>query len=205
MSNETEHGKLNGMAHETTNATFAELRKLLARPTLHERTGEKFWDDPYISKQMLKAHLDPETDAASRKPEFIERSVEWICSLVPGGARLLDIGCGPGLYTKRFAGRGLRVTGMDISENSINYAREHDPDSTYIVQNYLKMDIDGLGFAGAFDIITLIWCDYGALVPEERRVLLGHVGRALKPGGLFLFDVFTPMWNIGRSDNMTWE
>ena len=161
---------------------------LIKRPALYERTKELFWNDPYIAEQMLKAHLDPNTDAASRKPEFIRRCADWTASLpLPENTRLLDIGCGPGLYAKQFTQRGLRVTGMDFSEGSIVYAKEHDPRSEYVLGNYLAMEYDS-----AFDAVTLIYCDYGALIPGEREELLRRVRRALRPGGLFLFDVNTP-------------
>jgi SAM-dependent methyltransferase len=183
------------------NICFDQLRDCLRRPALYERTTAKFWTDPHIAAQMLKSHLDPHVDAASFKHEFIDRSVGWIASLpLPEGARLLDIGCGPGLFTTRFAERGLRVTGLDFSESSIRYAREHDRKSEYVVGDYLAMD-----YSGEFDIITLINCDYGALIPEERRNLLRRVSRALKPGGLFLFDVFTPQLDRGKSESRTWE
>jgi SAM-dependent methyltransferase len=176
------------------------LRALLRKPKLYEKTQEKFWNDPYISKGMLEAHLNPNTDAASRKPESIERSVEWICSLLPRGAKLLDIGCGPGLYTKRLSERGLRVTGLDFSERSIAYAKANDAKSEYVMQDYLEME-----YKNIFDMVTLIWCDYGALIPEDRHNLLDRVYRALKPGGLFLFDVFTPWWNFGQKESTSWE
>jgi len=179
---------------------YRKLLDSLKRPLLYERTGEKFWTDPYIATQMLEAHLNPNTDAASRKPDFICRCATWISSLLPEGACLLDIGCGPGLYTKRFAERGLRVTGLDFSENSIVYARVHDPDSQYFMQDYLKMD-----FIEAFDIITIIYYDYGALIPGERHELLRRVYTALKPGGMFLLDVFTPLKGKGKHDNTTWD
>ncbi|MCL2544450.1 MAG: class I SAM-dependent methyltransferase [Clostridia bacterium] len=180
--------------------SFAELQEHLKRPALYERTREAFWNDPYIATQMLAAHLDPGIDAASRRPETIDRSVAWMLSLVPKGARLLDIGCGPGLYTKRLAEGGLRVTGLDFSAGSIAYARAHDGRSEYILQDYLAMD-----FEGAFDIVTLIYCDYGALIPRERRELLRRVHRALKPGGLFVLDVFTPRRAAGRREAASWE
>ena len=113
---------------------YEKLFDSLKRPLLYERTGEKFWTDPYIATQMLEAHLNPNTDAASRKSDFICRCAAWISSLLPEGTSLLDIGCGPGLYTKRFAEHGLRITGLDFSENSIAYAREHDSESQYGVQ-----------------------------------------------------------------------
>jgi len=183
---------------------YGSLAAYLKRPALYEKTTEKFWNDPYIATQMLEAHLDPEADGASRSPEFINRSADWIMSLLPKNAKrqtaLLDIGCGPGLYTKLFANRGLKVTGMDFSENSIAYAREHDGDSEYILRDYLSMDFDNV-----FDMVTLIYCDYGTLVPQERRELLARVHRALKPGGLFLFDVFTPARREDAQDSTAWD
>jgi len=180
---------------------YKELQEYLKRPALYERTAEKFWTDPHIAKQMLEAHLDTNIDAASYKPESIDRLAEWIMSLpLPENARLLDIGCGPGLYTKRFAERDLRVTGLDFSENSINYARDHDSISEYILGDYLQLEFDGV-----FDIVTLIMCDYGALIPDERRNLLRRVYNALKPGGLFFFDVLTPLRGKGKTDRNRWE
>ena len=177
-----------------------ELTDYLKRPCLYERTSEKFWTDPYIAAQMLKAHLDPTTDAASRRPEFINQCADWVASMLPNGAKILDIGCGPGLYTKQFAKRGLEATGLDFSENSIAYAREHDPGSEYILQDYLSMDFDS-----KFDMITMIYYDYGALIPAERRELLQRVYKALKPGGLFMLDVYTPLKGMGKCDNTSWD
>jgi hypothetical protein len=47
---------------------YTVLQQYLKRPALYERTTEKFWTDPHIAKQMLAAHIDPNTDAASRRP-----------------------------------------------------------------------------------------------------------------------------------------
>ena len=138
---------------------------LIKRPALYERTSAKLWNDPHISGEMLKAHLDPNTDAASRRLEMIGRIVAWVTSLpLPENARLLDIGCGPGLYTSRFAAHGLRVVGMDFNPRSIAYAREHDPHSEYALQDFLTMD-----YENAFDIVTLIWCVYGELIPANAK------------------------------------
>ena len=179
---------------------YSELAKHLSRPVLYERTRENFWNDLYISGQMLVAHLDQNTDATSRKPDFIVRCADWVTTLIPKNAELLDIGCGPGLYTKQFAERGLRVTGLDFSAGSIAYAREYDPGSNYVLQNYLSMD-----FESVFDIITLIYCDYGALIPDERSGLLQRIYKALKPGGLFLFDVFTPLKGKNKHESTSWD
>ena len=38
------------------------------KPQLFDLGETHFWDDPHISKSMVEAHLDPDTDAASGKP-----------------------------------------------------------------------------------------------------------------------------------------
>ncbi len=89
------------------------IETLTQKPTRFEPGELHFWDDPYIAQQMLAAHLNPDIDAASRKPSAIENSVQWIIKhlhLQPGES-LLDLGCGPGLYCQRFTEYGLKVTG----------------------------------------------------------------------------------------------
>ena len=44
----------------------------LKKPAVYTPSGTAFWDDDYISGQMLKAHLDPDFEGASRKLLFIE-------------------------------------------------------------------------------------------------------------------------------------
>jgi len=152
-----------------------------------------FWNDPHISAQMLATHLDPNVDLASRRPETIDRTVEWITAtleLHPGEA-VLDLGCGPGLYTSRLACKGLSITGVDYSHRSIDYAtgyaRDHGLNITYRYQNYLELTDEN-----QYDAALLIFGDYCPLNPEQRSTLLATVHRALKPGGHFVLDVSTP-------------
>ncbi|NIV35509.1 MAG: methyltransferase domain-containing protein, partial [Anaerolineae bacterium] len=100
------------------------LQALQEKPAPFTPGEPLFWDDPHISKGMLATHLDPTIDLASRRPETIDRTVAWIVEtlgLEPGDS-VLDLGCGPGLYTQRFAQRGQRVSGVDYSRRSIEYA-----------------------------------------------------------------------------------
>jgi SAM-dependent methyltransferase len=48
-------------------------------------------------------------DAASRRPDTIDRSVDWLSNHLNlrRGGRVLDLGCGPGLYAERLAGPGM--------------------------------------------------------------------------------------------------
>ncbi len=164
-----------------------------------------FWDDPHISAQMLNAHLDPSNDLASRRPETIDRSVDWLIEnldLKPGNT-LLDLGCGPGLYASRFARRGLLVTGVDYSRRSIDFAaaqaQEQDLEIDYRYQNYLD-----LTDAGQFDAVLLIYGDYCPLSPGQRSRLLKNIRRALKPAGYFALDVTTPIHRRKHGSRNKW-
>lgn len=171
---------------------LSSLIALQQKPAPFEPGEPLFWDDPHISSQMLKVHLSPDTDLASRRPALIDRIVAWIVrevDLVPGNA-VLDLGCGPGLYASRLAERGMQVTGVDTSKRSIAYARDfaeaHGLDITYRYENYLQLTDEG-----PYDLAMLIYGDYCPLNPEQRRTLLANVRRALKPGGKFVLDVTT--------------
>ena len=174
------------------------LFHLLKKPALWQRGAEPFWDDEHISKGMLDSHLNPDRDGASRSFRFIDASVKWLSGLIPVNGKVLDLGCGPGLYTKRLSDMGYDVTGMDFSRRSIAYAKSQDFKTEYIYKNYLELD-----YAGMFDAVLLIYGDYAALTPDERQILVPKVYRALKPGGLFILDVFTKKQFVENKSNKT--
>ncbi len=165
------------------------------------------WTDPYISKQLLKIHLNPDVDIASRKKTTIEKTAKWILDSCHSSEKLsiLDLGCGPGLYTEAFAEQGHQVMGIDISENSIDYAtksaKEKGLSISYQNGNYLSID---LGKA-QYDLIVLIYTDLGVLTPTEREQLLAKVFLALKQGGVFIFDLLKDQNLNEKLTPKTWE
>lgn len=162
--------------------------------------GEELWNDPHISKMMLEAHLSPDTDAASYRPEKIDAICENLVRTMQlkDGDSIVDLGCGPGLYCARLSQRGYRMTGIDRSENSIQYAKEHDTRTHYIRGSYL----DSFGI-DQFDAAVMVSQDYGVLSPEGRKILLGNIRNALKPGGYFAFDVCSMAAYQNRQDTAT--
>lgn len=185
---------------------FYNLKESLEKPALYTKSKEAFWDDEYISKQMLKAHLDPDFSGASRKFSFIEQSVSWIKEKIPAQTypKLLDIGCGPGIYAEKFALENYQVTGVDFSKLSIDYAKksaqQHGLANIYYYQDYLAMDLKQ-----SFDLATLIYCDYGALSTKDRQTLLDNIYQHLKPGGKLLLDVFSQKFYQQFQEEQKWE
>lgn len=185
---------------------YETMIQALEKPSLYAKSTIPFWDDEHISRQMLDAHLNPNFEGASRKIEFINRSVDWIREVVPPAKyrQLLDIGCGPGIYAEKFTQAGYEVTGVDFSKRSIDYAKEtatkHGLDIRYFYQNYLHLNLKS-----KFDVATLIYCDYGALSTSDRQIVMKNIYEHLKPGGRFLLDVFSMAEYHNFPENQTWE
>jgi SAM-dependent methyltransferase len=195
-----------------TTQNYAAYLKLIAgyadKPALFapsEPAGTLFWDDPHISKSMLEAHLDPLRESASRRLETIDKEVAHLVGsgCVKRGDKLLDLGCGPGLYAGRLAAAGVKVTGVDISERSLNYAiaqaRKYKQSIDYRRLSFLDLDYDW-----EFDAAIQVFGEVGALSDENRDILFSKVHRALKPRGLFLFDVTTPSLKISQGQQNSW-
>jgi len=172
---------------------FKELKEINSRPAPFQfYTADELWANEHTSKQMLEYHLNESIDVSSRNKNFIERSVEWIVShfKVDDKTTIADFGCGPGLYTTRLAERGAIVTGIDFSENSLKYAKQVAAQKNlkinYVQTNYLDFETTNI-----FDLIIMIMCDFCALSPEQRKIMLSKFYSLLKPGGTVLLDVYS--------------
>ena len=172
---------------------YLEFEEINRRPAVFERyTAGDLWTHEHTSLGMLRFHLDGSIDVASRNTQFIDKSAAWIISRfsLDENKSVADFGCGPGLYTSRLAACGARTTGVDFSERSLAYARESARRErltvNYVQANYLEFESDE-----RFDLITMIMCDYSALSPNQRRVLLDKFFSHLKPGGAALLDVYS--------------
>ncbi len=163
------------------------INDMAQRPAPFSRyTAKELWTRPYLSQQMLSFHLNQETDLASRRFETIDRVVGWIDSqLNLSGKTLCDLGCGPGLYTERFAAISAKVTGVDFSQTSLDYAKNN---ARYPIR-YLQADYLSDDLPTGFDVVTLIYTDLCALSAEQRKNLLNRMREMLNPGGHIVIDV----------------
>ena len=181
------------------------LHDYVKKPELYEPGTSVMWTDPYISKRLLECHINSDNDMASRSNDKIDLVIDWIES--QAGAKhmsILDLGCGPGLYAEKLAGKSHNVTGVDFSSGSIAYAKKvtekNKSNIAYFCMDYLNID-----FINTFDLVILIYLDFCVLKPHERKVVLDNVYRSLKDGGLFIFDVVNSK-NIERKIlKQSWE
>jgi SAM-dependent methyltransferase len=163
------------------------LKDIARRPEPFSRyTAKDLWTRPHLAEQMLGYHLNQETELASRTFEAIDRTVEWIdAQLDLSDKSVCDLGCGPGLYARRFESRGAKVTGVDFSAHSLEFARGQERQTVrYIEADYLEDDLPA-----GFDVVTLIYTDLCPLSPAQRMKLLGRMRGMLNPGGHIVLDV----------------
>ncbi len=176
---------------------------MISKLGVYQRSRNFLWTDPHIAKQMLQFHLDPASDAASRNEHTIDSTVRWLQKMIPEGCTIIDLGCGPGLYAEKLATLQYKVTGMDISKNSLRYAKKsakkHKLDIRYFNRSYLKK------ITGSYQAAMCIYCDFGALTPQEQITFLDNVSRCLVPGGILLFDVFGESLSETKKEEKNWE
>lgn len=114
-----------------------------------------------------------------------EAKFPWILERISQKGTLLDVGCGAGFLTNRMAKEGFQVTGVDLSQESLNVAERYDTTKT---AKYLKADACHLPFPDeSFDVVTTL--DFLEHVPNPADVVK-ECARVLKPGGVFFYHTF---------------
>ncbi len=102
------------------------------------------------------------------------------------GARLLDIGCGGGLFAEAMAARGARVTAVDMARTAIEVARLHLHESGHEI-DYREATAEAMAdeLPGAFDVVTCL--EMLEHVPSPASVV-DAVATLVRPGGDVVFS-----------------
>jgi len=179
-------------------------RQSVARPWAE---GHKIpWNDPKFSQRMLLEHLSQEHDAASRRFETIEQHVEWIHRAVLSGqpTRILDLGCGPGLYASRLARLGHECVGFDFSPASVHYAQETARQAD-LPCTYVEQDVRTAHYGQGYGLAMFIFGELNVFRPAEARSILEKAQQALVDGGILLLEVhtFAAVQTLGNTP-LTW-
>ncbi len=104
------------------------------------------------------------------------------------GQRVLDVACGGGRYARALADRGMRVTGVDLSADLLQVAREKSPDLPG-TPDYFQRDVRALPFHQQFDGAISMFTSFGYF--DRRKddlAIFRGTHRALVKGGRFVLD-----------------
>ncbi|MGH2750551.1 MAG: class I SAM-dependent methyltransferase [Actinomycetota bacterium] len=106
------------------------------------------------------------------------------------GARLLDVGCGPGRHAVAFAQAGLEVTGVDVSERFLEIAAQTARDAG-VKASFFECDARQMPFDGEFDAVVSI-CQGGfGLMGGDDSVVLRRMAEAAKPAARVVLTAFS--------------
>jgi SAM-dependent methyltransferase len=111
-------------------------------------------------------------------------------SLLPDvrNKRVLDAGCGPGVYAEWLVDRGAEVFAFDANEKMVELARERLGDRVQIVQADLEQPLDFLE-DGSFDIVlSPLVMDY----VRDWKAVFREFHRVLRAGGCLIFSMEHP-------------
>jgi SAM-dependent methyltransferase len=147
------------------------------------------WNEPGFSERMLEQHLSQDHDRASRRSEIIDEHVRWIHETLLGGrpGRVLDLCCGPGLYTTRLTELGHACAGVDFSPASIAHAMKLAEERGLEI-DYTLSDVRETEVGEGYDLVMIIFGELNIFPPDDARELLRKAHAALRPGGALLLE-----------------
>lgn len=141
-------------------------------------------------------------------PEFYNRAIHleqrlalepWLA--VREGARVLDVGCGVGRWSRLLAARGAQVTGVDLSPTMIQQAEQRAlADGVADRCRFRVQDLASLELGERFDLILGVTVLQHILDPGALRAALQAVAAHLAPGGRLVLLEAAPCTLVQRCD-----
>jgi SAM-dependent methyltransferase len=171
---------------------LSEIVSRSMQPTPWEESDNIPWNDADFSRRMLAEHLSQQHDLASRRTAIIDRQIEWIYRDVLRGrpGTVLDLGCGPGLYTSRLAKLGYSCTGIDYGPASIAHARQQ-ASLEGLACTYHEIDVRTADFGAGHALVMMIFGEINVFSRSDALALLRKAWNALDPGGVLLLEPHT--------------
>lgn len=120
---------------------------------------------------------------ANTEANFILRQVR----LKPGD-RLLDLACGQGRHAIEFAGKGIKVVGVDYSSVLLRAARA-SAQQAGVVSEFVKGDMRHLSLRQMFDAVVILGNAFGYFDDLANEQVIAGVAKHLKKRGVFVLDL----------------
>ena len=137
---------------------------------------KNWFNTPYYHQLYFKRD---EKEAAA----FIDKLIDYLKPAA--GATMLDVACGKGRHSIHLSEKGFDVTGIDLSEDSINEALQSETDTLHFYRHDMRLPFWVNYFNYAFNFFT----SFGYFkTRREHDAAIRTIAQAIKPGGTFVMD-----------------
>jgi SAM-dependent methyltransferase len=138
----------------------------------------KWFDSPYY-------HLLYQNRDAREAELFIENLLKTIA--LPADSEILDLACGKGRHALFLRSKGFKVTGIDLSPESITEAKKFEDDRL----RFLVADMRNFALGKKFSCIMNLFTSFGYFQDiTENNLVIRNVKEHLLPDGYFVLDYF---------------
>lgn len=155
----------------------------------------KHWYQELFENYSGKYDQEDFTKGTLGEVDFIEREINYNKQI-----KILDIGCGTGRHSIELACRGYHVTGVDLSENQLERAKQKAI-AAGVTVDFIQRDACHLAFDEEFELAIMI-CE-GAFplmeTDEKNFMILKGAGKALKSGGKLIFTTLNGLFPLFHS------
>ena len=114
---------------------------------------------------------------------FIDKIITYLQP--PAGSRMLDVACGKGRHSIHLAEKGFDVTGIDLSEDSIEEALQYETNTLHFYRHDMRLPFWINYFDYAFNFFT----SFGYFkTRREHDNGIRTIAQSIKSGGYFVMD-----------------
>jgi SAM-dependent methyltransferase len=114
---------------------------------------------------------------------FIDKLINYLQP--PPGSLMLDVACGKGRHSVHLAEKGFDVTGIDLSEDSIEEALRYETDTLHFYRHDMRLPFRINYFDYAFNFFT----SFGYFTTRrEHDNAIRTIAQSIKSGGYFVMD-----------------
>lgn len=165
--------------------------------TQQPKTEIEFIEDVWSKTWADESHGNKPVSVVETQEEF--KIIKPYIATLPKEAKILDGGCGTGVWTRYYTQLGFKVAGIDISETTIKRIKSQYPECNFIRGDITKTDFDDNYFDAYFSWGTFEHFEtgFGPCFKEAYRII--------KPGGyLFISVPYHNKRHINRDQKDLW-
>lgn len=156
-------------------------------------TIEKGWDEFWAEILQIKVF---ESKPKEEIYESVNKLIEHVmyATKISKESNILDLACGSGIKTIKFAEKGMVVTGIDFSMTLINNCKKlSNKLNLQSKTHFIIKNIKNINFYNEFNCVTILGGSFGLFDYEDNIILLKNIRNSLKDRGYLYLELNNPI------------